>query len=78
MTYNIDQLKAMDAVAISKCSSKHIESVIAELIETARHAATAEREACAQLAQWTPDPLGLSQKIAAAIRARGQEASNAR
>lgn len=41
-----------------------------ELLELA---VAAEREACAQLAQWTPDPLGLSQKIAAAIRDRGQK-----
>ena len=31
----------------------------------------AEREACAKVAEWTPDAIGTSQKIAAAIRARG-------
>jgi len=36
MTYNATQLEAMDASAISNCSPKHMESVIAELIETAR------------------------------------------
>lgn len=35
--------------------------------------AAKEREACAQVAQWTPDLLGTSQKIAAAIRDRGEE-----
>jgi hypothetical protein len=34
--------------------------------------AAAEREACAQAAQWTPDQFGTAQRIAAAIRARGQ------
>lgn len=43
------------------------------VIASVQKAVAAEREACAQLAQWTPDPLGLSQKIAAAIRDRGQE-----
>ena len=33
--------------------------------------AAAEREACAKVAEWTPDAIGTSQKIAAAIRARG-------
>ena len=32
--------------------------------------AAAEREACAKVAEWTPDAIGTSQKIAAAIRAR--------
>lgn len=49
MSYSIKQLKAMDPAKISKCSIKHRESVIAELIETAIHAQTAEREACAKV-----------------------------
>ena len=35
-----------------------------------RDGAEAEREACAKVAEWTPDAIGTSQKIAAAIRAR--------
>jgi len=36
MAYNMNQLSAMDAKQIAACSPKHIESVIADLIETAR------------------------------------------
>lgn len=35
MTYSAEQLKAMCPAQISECSQKHVQSVIAELIETA-------------------------------------------
>ena len=46
MAYNMRQLQVMSAAEISKCSPKHMESVIADLIDTARkHVALAERVA---------------------------------
>ena len=36
MTYSAEQLKAMCPAQISECSQKHVQSVIAELIETAQ------------------------------------------
>ena len=41
MTYSIEQLKAMCPVNIAQCSKKHVESVVADLIETALAAAPA-------------------------------------
>ena len=38
--YSHEQLKLMDAAAISICSQRHIQSVIEELIETALAAPT--------------------------------------
>ena len=32
-----------------------------------------EREACAKLCEWTPDPFGMGQRLSAAIRARREQ-----
>lgn len=34
MTYTVEQLRAMSPANISECSQKHVQSVVAELIET--------------------------------------------
>ncbi len=56
-------------------------AIVAEHERKKRHAAwhegfeagrNAERNFCAAVAEWTPDVMGTAQKIAAAIRARGQ------
>lgn len=86
MSYSIDQLKVMDSAAISKCSPKHMESVIAELVQTAINAASEEREACAKVCEdrrGTVSMFGTSKECAAyniavydcaaEIRARGNQ-----
>jgi len=57
-------------------------ALVAEYERKKRHAAwhegfevgrNAERNFCAAVAEWTPDAFGTAQKIAAAIRARGEK-----
>ena len=57
-------------------------ALVAEHERKKRHAAwhegfeagrKAERDFCAAVAEWTPDAMGTAQKIAAAIRARGEQ-----
>lgn len=44
-----------------------------ELTHFAELVAAKEREACANVAKWTPDSWGTNTKIAAAIRTRGEK-----
>lgn len=50
----------------------HVAQMVEFLERFAALVAAAEREACAQVAEWTPCLTSAPDRIAAAIRARGQ------